>query len=162
MEQKAGCLLEAVGKARELIMLPSSSWTKLENLSMKPNIISFICHDLGKHLGCYQAMVSSPNLDRFACEGVLFTNAFCGSAACSPSHGCLMTGKSAHSNGLVGLAHTGWGLPFEQKTIVDHLNAAGYETVHIGHNPKPWREPGVGERAPDDIAAHRRRAGLEA
>ncbi|MBN2132789.1 MAG: sulfatase [Sedimentisphaerales bacterium] len=107
---------------------------------MKPNIISFICHDLGKHLGCYGAMVPSPNLDRFAREGIHFTRAFCSSTACSPSRGCLMTGKAAHSNGLIGLAHTGWGLPFDQKTIVDYLNEAGYETVHIGHNHE--RHPG--------------------
>ncbi len=98
------------------------------------NIIHFICHDLGRELGCYGKPIASPNFDRFASEGVLFTNTFCNSPACSPARGCLMTGRYAHNNGGVGLAHMGWPLPQTSKTIVDYLNDAGYETAHVGLN----------------------------
>ncbi|QQE11923.1 sulfatase [Planctomycetota bacterium] len=100
----------------------------------KPNIIFFICHDLGKHLGCYDALVKSPNLDKFAKTGIQFNKTFCNATACSPSRGCLMTGRYSHNNGLIGLSHHGWGLSQDEKTIVDYLNDADYETVHIGHN----------------------------
>lgn len=100
----------------------------------RPNIIFYICHDLGQQLGCYGHMISSPNLDRFADQGVRFENSFCNSPACSPSRGCIMTGKYAHSSGGIGLAHMGWPLPREQKTIVDYLNDNGYETAHVGLN----------------------------
>ena len=97
------------------------------------NIIYLVCHDLGKQLGCYDAMVASPNLDAFAASGVKFTNAFCSSPACSPSRMCAMTGKYAHVSGGMGLAHMGWPLAPEVKTVVDYFNAHGYETVHTGH-----------------------------
>lgn len=98
----------------------------------KLNIIYFVCHDLGKHLGCYGVPVESPNLDRFAAEGIKLTNAFCASPACSPSRGCAMTGQYAHNNGLMGLVNGGWSMPEDSKTIVDYLNEAGYETAHYG------------------------------
>jgi arylsulfatase A-like enzyme len=98
-----------------------------------PNIVHIICHDLGRHLRCYgRPDVSSPNLDRLAASGARFANCFGASTPCSPARGCLMTGRYAHSNGQIGLAHRGFPLPDEEQTVVDHLNAAGYVTAHIG------------------------------
>ena len=37
----------------------------------KPNIIYIVAHDLGRMLNCYNRGFASPNLDRFACEGVV-------------------------------------------------------------------------------------------
>jgi N-sulfoglucosamine sulfohydrolase len=99
----------------------------------RPNIVYIVCHDLGKHLNCYGiSEVTSPGLDRLAGEGVMFTNYFCQSPACSPSRGCAMTGQYAHTNGLMGLINSGWAMPPETRTIVDEFNDAGYETVHFG------------------------------
>jgi arylsulfatase A-like enzyme len=42
-----------------------------------PNILYFVCHDLGRTLGCYGAEIATPNLDRLAADGVKFSNAFC-------------------------------------------------------------------------------------
>jgi N-sulfoglucosamine sulfohydrolase len=100
----------------------------------RPNIVFFICHDLGRELGCYGKPIRSPAIDRFAGQGIRFSNAFCNSPACSPSRGCIMTGQYAHTSGGVGLAHMGWPLPQSARTIVDCLNDAGYETVHVGLN----------------------------
>ncbi len=100
----------------------------------RPNIIFFICHDLGRELGCYDRLIGSPHFDRFAAGGVKFSNAFCNSPACSPSRCCAMTGQYAHTSGCIGLAHMGWPLPQEKKTIVDYLNEGGYETAHVGLN----------------------------
>jgi len=100
---------------------------------MQPNILYIIAHDLGRHLGCYgQRTVESPNLDALAAGGVMCTNYFAASIACSPSRGCIMTGRHAHSNGLVGLVNLGWDLPPEERTIVDELNDASYHTVQVG------------------------------
>jgi N-sulfoglucosamine sulfohydrolase len=117
----------------------------------RPNIVYFVCHDLGKHLGCYDAMVASPNLDAFAAGGVRFANAFCSSPACSPSRACAMTGKYAHVSGAMGLAHMGWSLAPEQKSVVDYLNESGYETVHTGHMHE--RHPGM-NRYQLDLVEH--------
>ena len=100
----------------------------------KLNILYFVCHDLGKHLGCYGAPVLSPNLDAFAAAGIKFNLSYCTSPASSPSRMCAMTGKYAHVSGGLGLAHMGWNLAQNQKTVVDYLNDAGYETAHMGLN----------------------------
>ncbi|NLF39856.1 sulfatase [bacterium] len=97
-----------------------------------PNILYFIAHDVGRHLGCYGARVASPHLDAFADSAVRFDNAFCNSPACTPSRICAMTGMYAHTTGGVGLAHIGWPLAQDVPTIVDCFNDAGYETIHSG------------------------------
>jgi N-sulfoglucosamine sulfohydrolase len=99
----------------------------------KPNIIYVVCHDLGRHLGCYGAGVESPNLDRIAREGILFENAFCTSPACSPSRACAMTGQYPHTSGGVGLSHRGFPLAPTVKTVTDYFNEGGYETAHFGY-----------------------------
>ena len=97
-----------------------------------PNILYFVCHDLGKHLGCYGNPVSSPNLDRFAREGVRFNRAYCCAAACSPSRACAMTGQYANQTGGLGLSHMGWSLDPTVRTVVEDLRQGGYQTAHAG------------------------------
>ena len=63
----------------------------------KPNII-FILSDQQRHdsCGCYgQELNVTPNLDKMAEEGVLFTNAFTCQPVCGPARSCLQTGKYA-------------------------------------------------------------------
>ncbi|OPX21848.1 MAG: hypothetical protein B1H04_05970 [Planctomycetales bacterium 4484_123] len=99
----------------------------------RPNILYIICHDLGRHLGCYgDATVPSPNLDRLAGQGVRFTNFYGASTPCSPARGCLMTGRYAHCQGLMGLAHIGWGYHPGTRTVAHDLAGAGYLTALIG------------------------------
>jgi arylsulfatase A-like enzyme len=43
-----------------------------------------------------------------------------------------MTGRYAHTNGVIGLANRGWSLPESERTTVDYLNDAGYLTINIG------------------------------
>ena len=97
-----------------------------------PNIVYVIVHDLGRHLGCYDIPVESPHIDAFASEAILFRNAFCSAPACSPSRACAMTGQYSHVNGTIGLAHQGWPLLDDKKTVVDYFNEGGYQTLHFG------------------------------
>src|SRR4051812_34178523 len=59
-----------------------------------PNIIFILADDLGwGDLACYGSKsIKTPNLDRMAAEGLRFTQAYAGSAVCSPSRAVLMTG----------------------------------------------------------------------
>jgi arylsulfatase A-like enzyme len=98
----------------------------------RSNILLVICHDLGRRLGCYGGPVRSPNLDRAACDGVVFTNYFCTAAQCSPSRGSIITGRFPHRNGLMGLAHIGWELNDGENTLPMYLNQTGYSTHLFG------------------------------
>lgn len=61
----------------------------------RPNIIYIMCDDMGYgDLGCYgQQLISTPNLDRMAAEGMRFTQAYAGSPVSAPSRACFMTGQ---------------------------------------------------------------------
>ena len=63
--------------------------------SDKPNIIFILCDDMGYgDLGCYgQRYIDTPNLDRMASEGMLFTQAYAGSPVSAPSRASIMTGQ---------------------------------------------------------------------
>ena len=61
----------------------------------KPNIIYIMCDDMGYgDLGCYgQQLISTPNIDQMAREGMRFTQAYAGSPVSAPSRACFMTGQ---------------------------------------------------------------------
>jgi arylsulfatase A len=62
----------------------------------RPNILLVLADDLGYgDLACFGAKdVQTPNLDKFASEGLRFTACYAGHANCSPSRTALMTGRT--------------------------------------------------------------------
>jgi arylsulfatase A-like enzyme len=78
-----------------LLMLASCQ-SKLQNdkLQEKPNIVIVIADDLGwADVGYNGAeFYETPNIDRLAADGMVFTRFYPGAANCAPSRACLMTG----------------------------------------------------------------------
>ncbi|WP_404305368.1 sulfatase-like hydrolase/transferase [Neorhodopirellula lusitana] len=68
----------------------------------KPNVLFISLDDLNDWVGCLggHPQALTPNLDRLAESGALFTNAHCPAPACNPSRGAIMTGVSPHVSGL--------------------------------------------------------------
>ena len=68
-----------------------------------PNIVMILADDLGYgDVGCYgQKQIQTPNIDRFAAEGVRFTQCYAGSTVCAPSRCCLMTSPRPAASGPV-------------------------------------------------------------
>src|SRR5262249_32833246 len=62
----------------------------------KPNIVFILADDLGiRDLHCYGRQDHhTPNLDRLATQGMLFTSAYCAQPICSPSRAAILTGKT--------------------------------------------------------------------
>jgi len=107
----------------------------------KPNILIIITHDTGRHLGCYGSGVDTPNLNKLAEEGVIFTNFFCTAPQCSPSRASLLTGRYPHNNGLIGLTHRGFRLNANDLLLPNLLAQAGYSTYLFGfqhESPNPY------------------------
>ncbi len=99
----------------------------------RPNIVYIHSHDTGRYIQPYGYAIDTPNLQRLAEQGVLFRQAFCAAPTCSPSRACLLTGQSAHSNGMLGLAHRGHRLHDYHQHIVHTLrDAAGYHSALCG------------------------------
>ena len=116
----------------------------------KPNIIYILGDDLGiGELGAYgQAKIKTPNIDRLAKEGMLFTRHYSGCAVCAPSRCALLTGKHTGHTFIRGNSEVGtWEsylgqlpLPESTQTIATVLKKAGYATACIGK----WGLGGVG------------------
>jgi len=69
------------------------------------NILLFTADDLDKNsLGCYGGKVEdiSPNIDKFAEEGLMFNHAYVNYSICAPSRGILATGLYGHNSGIMG------------------------------------------------------------
>ena len=98
----------------------------------RPNIVYLHTHDTGRYIQPYGAPVSTPRLQRFAEEGVLFRHAHSAAPTCSPSRAALLTGQAPHSAGMMGLAHWGFGLTDPQQHLAHTLAAAGYHTAMVG------------------------------
>ena len=99
---------------------------------MKHNVIYLHSHDTGRYIAPYGHAIATPNLQRLAEEGVLFRQAFSAAPTCSPSRAALLTGQSAHSSGMLGLAHRGFSLTHPEQHLAAYLKNAGYRTVLAG------------------------------
>ncbi|MER2490942.1 sulfatase-like hydrolase/transferase [Catenovulum sediminis] len=92
--------------------------------------------------------VSSPNIDKLAAEGVLFTRAFNQSPACGPSRTSMHTGRYPFRNGKYGWEHTHQEADFTKPALSQHLRDAGYGTALVGKSHVGIREKHKGQGQP--------------
>ncbi len=114
----------------------------------RPNIVLIFADDLGiKDLSCYgRKDQQTPNLDRFALQGMRFTSAYSAAPVCSPSRAAILTGKcparlnltnflngraDAPSQRLLQPRIEGQ-LPLEEVTLAELLKKFGYSTGVFG------------------------------
>lgn len=106
------------------------------------NVIYILADDLGYgDLGCYgQTRIATPNIDRLAAEGMLFTQHYAGCTVSAPSRSVLMTGlHTGHTpirgnrGGAAGLDAEGqYPLPAGTYTLGRMFREAGYATGIFG------------------------------
>lgn len=104
-----------------------------------PNVLFIVLDDTGYgHLGCYGGLCDTPNLDRLANGGLLYTNMHT-TALCSPTRSCVLTGRNHHSNGMAGITEVSTGfpgyngiIPFENGFLSEMLLEHGYNTYAVG------------------------------
>ena len=117
--------------------------------SKRPNVLFIAVDDLRPELGCYGARhIRTPNIDRLAASGVLFTRAYCQSAVCNPSRASLMTGLRPDTLRVWDLSTDFRRTTPDAVTLPQRFMAGGYHTAAIGkiyHNtipdPASWSEP---------------------
>lgn len=117
-----------------------------------PNILFIMSDDHAyQAISAYDnTLIETPNIDRIANDGMLFTNACVTNSICAPSRAVILTGKHSHLNGKIDNI-----FPFDttQMTFPQLLQQNGYQTamfgkLHFGNNPKGFDEfqilPGQG------------------
>ena len=124
---------------------------KIESNKSKPNVIYILADDLGYgDLSCYgQEKFSTPNIDKIAKEGMLFTQHYSGAPVCSPSRSSLMSGlNTGHTfvRGNLEVEPEGqYPIPKETFTIAELLKENGYTTGAFGKwglgNPSSEGDP---------------------
>lgn len=110
----------------------------LASAARPPNLLLILADDLGyADLGVQGGTeVPTPHLDRLAASGVRCTSGYVSAPLCAPSRAGLLTGRyqtrfGFEHNPRVG-EDTRLGLPVGQRTLADHLRAAGYATSLVG------------------------------
>ena len=103
----------------------------------RPNIIWIMADDLSwGDLGCFgQEKIRTPNLDRLAAEGVIFTGCHSGSSLCAPARSSLMQGlHQGHATVRDNIAPGGYrhSLQPGDITVAQVLKDAGYATGLFG------------------------------
>ncbi|MEO2144740.1 MAG: sulfatase-like hydrolase/transferase [bacterium] len=104
----------------------------------RPNVVLILADDLGYgDVGCYnpETKVPTPNIDRLAREGMLFSDAHSPSTVCTPTRYSILTGRMAFRTGMRGV-FTGAGGPCmieeTRPTIGTMLQGRGYTTALFG------------------------------
>ena len=103
--------------------------------SDRPNIIFILCDDMGYgDLACYgQKYIQTPNLDRMAAEGMLFTQAYAGSPVSAPSRASLMTGQHSGHGHVRGNKEYWTNAPLMKYGDNDEYTVVGQEPYDPGH-----------------------------
>jgi len=102
----------------------------------KPNILFIAVDDQNDWFGCLDGhpQAKTPNIDRLAAKGTLFTNAHCQAPLCNPSRTSLMTGIRPSTTGIYGLAP--WFRNVQKfkdvVTLPQYLAKHGYRTYSTG------------------------------
>lgn len=125
-----------------------------------PNIVLILIDDMGwKDLGVYGSdYYQTPQIDRFAQDGIRFTNGYAACTVSSPTRASIMTGKYPARLHLTDWIE-GWKfpdaklqipdwkmfLPLEETTMAEVFKNAGYATAHVGkwhlgEDEKYWPE----------------------
>ena len=125
--------LRSTGMAAAVALARGDS---LSAQSPKPNVLFITIDDLNDWVGCLggHPQVKTPNIDRLAERGVLFSNAHCQAPICNPSRVSFMTGLLPSTSGVYQLAPDFRSAP-ELKdlvTIPQHFAAHGYQTYQVG------------------------------
>ncbi len=121
------------------------------NEQRRPNLLYIHTDQHNPYVtGCYgDRLVQTPNLDRLAAGGALFTNTYCNSPICVPSRMAMLTGRHPYQNQVWTNSH---GLDSSIPTMAHAMGAAGYQPVLVGrmHSVGPDQLHGYAERLVGD------------
>jgi len=123
-----------------------------------PNVLLILIDDMGwRDVGFMGSRYyETPNIDRLAAQGMVFTNAYANAPNCAPTRACLMSGQYGPRHGVytVGTSQRGKAagrklipipnrttLPAKTVTLAESLKRAGYTSAsmgkwHLGSDPE--------------------------
>ena len=110
--------------------------TVLQAEERPTNFVIFLTDDLGwGDLACYgHPVIQTPNLDKFAQQGMKYTQCYSACGVCSPSRSSILTGRTPYRNGVWRWIPGGHGVHLRESEITtpELLKGQGYDTCHVG------------------------------
>jgi len=123
--------------------------TGAQKRAAKPNIVFILIDDMGwRDVGFMGSKYyETPNIDKLASQGVVFTNAYANAANCAPTRACIMSGQYTPRHGIYTVNNSDRGnaklrklvptknttvLADSNVTVTEALKSAGYVCAHIG------------------------------
>lgn len=98
-----------------------------------------------------EADIPTPNIDRLAAQGIVFSNAFTSCPLCTPARGALLTARWPHQTGVYDNQSVGYSvqeaMSLDERTWIDEAVRLGY---HVGYYGK-WH---LGANNPETRGAH--------
>jgi arylsulfatase A-like enzyme len=137
-------LSQALALALSLCLAPAAFGAK------QPNIVLILLDDMGyRDVGfAGNKYISTPNIDKLAQSGVVFSQCYASAPNCAPTRACLLTGQYAPRHGVYTVVDDRYApgqphmkvtsttgndeLPAKTKTVADVLKSNGYATALIG------------------------------
>lgn len=123
-------------------------------LASRPNVLFVIADDLGARLGCYgDPAARTPNVDRLANQGVMFSNCFTQFPSCGPSRFAMFSGRYPFETGMIKNSlhmdpgNSGF------ISLPRHFREQGYRTARVGKVFHMGIPGGIGEKGDDDSKA---------
>lgn len=112
------------------ILLPTNSLAT----DPRPNVLFIAMDDLNDWIGCLggHPQTITPNLDRLAASGVLFTNAHCPAPACNPCRSAIFTGHAPNVSGLYDNRQKMREIMPEDTIIPQYFREHGYRAAGSG------------------------------
>ncbi len=121
------------------VLISSCSREKKEVTKTPPNVLMICVDDLNDWLGCLEGHPNAltPNMDRLASQGVLFSNAHCQAPLCGPSRASVMSGLRPSTTGIYGQIEDEdirRENPYTENTLFlpEYFRNQGYHTMGIG------------------------------
>jgi arylsulfatase A-like enzyme len=146
----------------KLFLLLFSSFAILHSsFSAQPNVLFIAVDDLNDWIGCLggHPQAKTPNFERLAKSGVLFTNAYCAAASCNPSRTAIFSGRPPHRSGLYQNMQKMREVMPEAELLPRYFSRHGYwsagsgKMLHYVIDPPSWDDY-FPDKAKDDPFPH--------
>jgi len=159
MRNKIKCLIAAVVLLFPAFLCSSISKKFAKPNKKKPNIVFILADDMGYgDVSCFNenSKINTPNIDKLASQGVMFTDAHTSSAVCTPTRYSIMTGRYNWRSTLKKSVLSGYSKSLikpDRLTIAGFLKNNGYNTGYIGKWHMGWDWAIADDTRKDDVDA---------